>query len=92
MNDFPIILRINTVGRDDGENVANIRLQTDNRFIARIHTEINLEENGDVWVTALNKNPTIVSGKIIRKGEKAKLGTNGEIQIYDFLLKLKFAE
>jgi len=92
LNEFPLILRKNTIGRDDAEKIANLRLPTENRKISREHAEINLEENGEIWVTALHKNPTIVSGQPIRNGEKAKLGADGEIQIYDFTLKFKFAE
>jgi FHA domain len=92
LNEFPIILRTNTIGRDDEEKVANLRLPTDNRKISRLHAEVSMEDNGQVWVTALHRNPTVVSGKFIRKGEKALLGADGEIQIYDFVLKLKFTE
>jgi len=83
------MLSKNTIGRDDAERIANLRLPTENRKISRTHAEINLAENGEIWVTALHKNPTIVSGQTIRNGEKAKLGTDGEIQIYDFVLKIK---
>ncbi len=89
LNEIPIMLRKNTIGRDDAEKIANLRLPTENRKISRTHAEINLAENGEIWVTALHKNPTIVSGQAIRNGEKAKLGTDGEIQIYDFVLKIK---
>ena len=92
LNDIPIMLRKNIIGRDDAEKVANLRLPTENLKISREHAEILLEENGEIWVTSLHKNPTIVSGQAIRNGEKAKLGANGEIQIYDFTLKFKFAE
>ncbi len=92
LSEFPIIQRKNTIGRDDAEKVANLRLPTENRKISREHAEIDLNENGEIWVTSLHKNPTIVSGQPIRNGEKAKLGADGEIQIYDFTLKFKFAE
>ena len=92
LNEFPIILRKNTIGRDDAEKIANLRLPTENRKISRTHAEINLDGNNEVWVTALHKNLTVVSGQSIRNSEKAKLGADGEIQIYDFVLKLKFTE
>ena len=92
LNQIPILLRKNTIGRDDAEKIANLRLPTENRKISRTHAEINLDENGEIWVTALHKNPTIVSGQAIRNGEKAKLGADGEIQIYDFTLKIKFVD
>ncbi len=92
LNEFPIVRRKNTVGRDDADKIANLRLPTEDRKISREHAEINLTENGEVWVTALHKNPTIVSGQPIRSGEKAKLGADGEINIYDFVLKLRFTE
>jgi hypothetical protein len=92
LNDIPIIQRKNTIGRDDADKIANLRLPTENRKISRTHAEINLDENNEFWITALHKNPTIVSGKAIRNGEKAKLGADGEIQVYDFTLKLKFVD
>lgn len=88
LNEIPIVQRKVTIGRDDADKIANLRLPTENRKISRTHAEINLWENGEIWVTALHKNPTIVSGKAIRKGEKAKLEKDSEIQIYDFTLKL----
>ena len=90
VNEYPIIQKVNTIGRDDGQRAANLRLPSENRKISRFHAEITLEETGEVWVKALHKNPTVVSGQVIRSGERAKLGADGEIMIYDFTLKLKF--
>jgi hypothetical protein len=90
VNKYPIIQKVNTIGRDDGQKAANLRLPSENRKISRFHAEISLEENGEVWVKALHKNPTIVSGQVVRSGERAKLGADGEIMIYDFTLRLKF--
>jgi hypothetical protein len=91
INEYPIIQRKNTVGRNDPEKAANLRLPTNNRKISRLHAEIELEENGEVWVKSLHKNPTMVSGQVIRNSERARLGEDGEIKIYDFTLKIKFA-
>lgn len=77
---------------DNKSAIRNLRLPTENRKISHTNAEINLEENNNIWITALHKNPTIVSGKAIRNGEKAKLGADHEIQIYDFRLRLKFVE
>jgi len=90
INEYPIIQRVNTVGRDDEQKAANLRLPSENRKISRFHAEITLEENGEVWVKALHKNPTVVSGQVVRSGERAKLEADGEIMIYDFTIKLKF--
>jgi hypothetical protein len=92
INEIPIVQKKIIIGRDDADKVANLRLPTDNRKISRSHAEISLEENHDIWVTALHKNPTIVSGQPIRNNERAQLGTDGEIQVYDFTLKFKFAD
>lgn len=90
INELPIIQRQVTIGRDDADKVANLRLPTDNRKISRTHAELRLEENGEIWVTALHKNPTIVSGKPISNNEWAKVEADGEIQVYDFTIKVKF--
>lgn len=90
INEYPIIQKKNTIGRDDTTKAANLRLPSDNLKISRFHAEIELQENGEIWVTALHKNPTVVSEKVIRNGERAKLGADGEIKIYDFTIKLIF--
>ena len=92
IDDVPIILRKNTIGRDDNDNerLANLRLPTGNRKISRIHAEISLDDEGALWVTALHENPTIVSGKILRNGEKMRLGLDREIKIYDFTLTIEY--
>lgn len=92
INEIPIVKKEVTIGRDDADKVANLRLPTDNRKISRTHAELRLEESGELWVTALHKNPTIVSGKPIRNSEWAKVEADGEIQIYDFTLKIKFTK
>lgn len=89
LNEFPIIQRKNTIGREDATQMPHLRLPTGNRKISRRHAEISLEDDGEIWVTSLHKNPTVVSGHVLRKGEKAKIGDDGEIQIYDFTLRLK---
>lgn len=89
LTEYPIIQKINTVGRDDGSKAANLRLPSENRKISRFHAEIALEGDGEIWVKALHKNPTVVSGNVIRSGERAKLGADGEIMIYDFTLKIQ---
>ena len=92
VNEYPIIQRVNTIGRDDGKKAANLRLPSENRKINRFHAEISLEENGEMWVKSLHKNPTIVADQVVQKGERAKLGADGEIIIYDFTLKVRFEE
>lgn len=89
LNEFPIIQRTNTIGREDHAQMPNLRLPTDNRKISRRHAEISVENDGEIRVTALHKNPTVVAGKVLRKGENAKIGDGEEIQIYDFTLKIK---
>ena len=89
VNEIPVIKKQITIGRDDDNATANLRLPTDNRKISRTHAELILEDSGEFWVTALHKNPTFVSGKPIRNNEYAQIGDDGEIQIYDFTLKIK---
>jgi hypothetical protein len=92
LESFPIIKREITIGRDDEEKEANIKLKTENRRIARLHCGIALKENGEVVVTALHKNPTVVAGEVLRNGETAILPKGQEIQIKEFTIRLRFAE
>lgn len=92
LNEFSIINRKITIGRDDEEKLANLRLPTQNRKISREHAEIIFEPTGEIWVIAKHANPTIVAGQVIKNEERAKLDSSGEIQIYDFIIKLKFAK
>lgn len=88
INEFPIIQKNSTIGREGGDKTPDLRLVTDNRKISSEHAKIEIGEDKEIWITALHKNPTIVSGQTIRNGERAKLGSDGEIQIYDFTLKI----
>lgn len=92
INEYPIIKREITVGRDTPNGKAHVRLKSDNQKISRLHVSIRLEESGEVWVTSLGQNPTIVSGHTLMKDEQGRLEKDGEIQIYEFTLRLKFAQ
>lgn len=89
---LPINEREISVGRDYAESSALIRLQTENRKISGLHTSIRYEKNGEVSVIALHKNPTVVAGKILLKGDTANLAKNNTIEIYDYTLRLKFTD
>jgi hypothetical protein len=67
-----------------------LRLPSENRKISRFHAEIELEENGEVWVKALHKNPTIVSGQ--GHPQRRTRQARRRRRDYDlrFTLKLKF--
>ncbi len=91
LGEYPIIQRVNTVGREiTGEDAANLRLPTDNLKISRIHAEIEYDANNKIQITARHKNPTVVSGQVIRDGERATLGADNEVMIYDFTLRFVF--
>lgn len=90
INEYPIIKREITIGRNTGNSKAHVRLNSDNQKTSRLHTAIRLKENGEVWVTSLGRNPTVVSGHTLMKGEQGLLEKDGEIQIYEFTLRLKF--
>ena len=81
-----------TVGRDTADCNADVRLISDNQKISRIHASIALAEHGKVQVTSLGLNPTVVSGHTILKDEQAQLARGDEIQIYEFILRLRFSE
>ncbi len=91
LNEYPIISRQITVGREGGSKTPNLKLQTDNQKISGQHAAISIEPDGNILVTGLHhKNPTIVGGKRLTNGEKAVLGDDKTIEIYDFVLKLNF--
>lgn len=92
LSEIPVVQRRIIIGRDDAHKIGHLRLPTENRKISRTHAELEMDENDRVWVTALHKNPVIVDGQVLRNGEKTALGEDGEIQIYDFILKLEFEE
>lgn len=92
INESPIAKHEITVGRDTVSGKADVRLNSDNQKISRLHASIRLEESDEVWVTSLGQNPTIVSGHTLMKDEQGRLEKDGEIQIYEFTLRLKFAQ
>lgn len=92
IEEFPIIKREITFGRMCEGDTANIKLKTDNRKISRLHASLLLKEDGQLLVTSLHNNPTIVDGKPITKNEKAELDKKGKVEIYEFTIKLRFGD
>jgi len=92
IEEFPIIKREITFGRMCEGDTANIKLKTDNRKISRLHASVLLKEDGQLLVTSLHNNPTIVDGKPITKNEKAELEKKGKLEIYEFTIKLRFGD
>lgn len=97
INEFPILKTKITIGRDDKDCNANIKLKSDNLKIGRVHAGIEIEENGNIWVTSLSEigNPTYVAGKALSikiDNSKAIWSKGDEIVIYDFTLRLRFSD
>lgn len=91
INESPVIKREITVGRGTVKGKADVCLNSDNQKISRLHASIRLEEGGEVRVTSLGQNPTVVSGRTLMKDEQSLLEKDGEIGIYEYTLQLKFA-
>ena len=88
ISDNSVVYRKNIIGRDDAGRTANLRLPTDNRKISRHHADLEMNDEGEILITARHKNPTIVGEKILRDGEQTRLEKDEEITIYDFRLKV----
>lgn len=88
----PVTKREIFIGRDYPGSSAHIRLQSENRKISGLHASINYDETGEILLTSLHKNPTVAAGKILTNGDTASLTGNDPIAIYEFTLRLKFAD
>jgi hypothetical protein len=95
IEEFPILKKHITIGRETKDKAANIRLKTDNKAISSLHAMIKFVSKSDITIEAIHKNITKVGKTVISNGKpdlpaEAKLGENDEIQIFDFKLKFRF--
>jgi hypothetical protein len=74
------------IGR--GTNV-DVKLQTENTKIGRIHASL-LYEDESVYVSSMNDNPTFVGERALNKGERLKISESDTIGIYEYTLQCKF--
>ena len=77
-----------TIGRGSPNTPADIELGADAR-VSRIHAVLRLDEKGKLWLTAKGTNPTILAGRLLVRGETARVEANQNIEIYDFTLRYK---
>jgi hypothetical protein len=88
--------KIIVIGRETTDkNRANVRLKTENKSISSQHMAIRFEAKNDITVEAKHKNITKVGNTTISNDNpnlpvKAKLRKNTEIQIFEFMLKIRF--
>jgi len=95
IEEFPILKKQVTIGRDTKNKPANIRLKTDDKQISSLHASIKFNSESDITVQALHKNITKVGKTVISDGKpdfptETKLNRGDEIQIFDFKIKLRF--
>lgn len=95
INEIPILKKHITIGRDTKEQAANIRLETNNKQISRLHTAIKYVSKSEIIVESLHKNITKVGKVIISNGKpnfssQTKLKEGDKIQIFDFQIILRF--
>jgi len=77
-----------TIGRGGAGSPVDIPLTGEPR-ISRVHVSLRFDEKNQLWVTAQGTNPTLISGRLLARGESTKLKPNEGIQIYDFTLHYK---
>ena len=77
-----------TIGRGSENISVDIELPGEPR-ISRVHASLKLDEKGQLWVTARGTNPTLIGGRLLARGEAAKIKPNQGIEIYDFTLHYK---
>lgn len=92
IEEFPIIKSEITFGRKTEENAANIQLESENRKISRLHCSLSIDQKGEIWITSLHKNPTMVDGISVTNGETVKLEKTSKLEIYEFIVKLRFGD
>jgi len=84
----PIYKREITIGRGSQNTPSDLELEADPR-VSRIHAALRLDEKGKLWLTAKGTNPTILAGRLLARGETARVEANQKIEIYDFTLRYK---
>ncbi len=78
-----------SIGRhSETKGQVDLHLADDPR-IARIHAKLEIDPNRLFWVTAIGSNPIVVGDQIIPINKTVQVKAGQEIQILDFILRLK---
>jgi len=84
----PIYKREITIGRGSQNDPVDVKLEGESR-ISRIHSSLQIDSRGKIWLTAKGTNPTLLAGRVVSRGERVQVKPAQAIEIYEVTLRVK---
>ena len=77
-----------TIGRNSVTR-GKVDINLDDTAVGRKHATLQMDNEGNFWITAINDNPTKVGDFTVPKNRTVQVVNNQTIQIIEFTLKLR---
>jgi len=77
-----------TIGRGSRTVSVDLPIKGDAE-VSRVHATLSLDSDGRYWLVAKGRNPTLVNGHELPRGERAEVAPDQKIAICGFVLRIQ---
>lgn len=77
-----------TIGRGSRTITVDLPLKGDAE-VSRVHATLSLDEGGHYWLVAKGRNPTMVNGHELPRGERVEVAPDQKIAICGFVIRIQ---
>ena len=85
---IPITKAEITIGRGSRTVSVDLPIKGDPE-VSRVHATLTLDSEGRYWIIAKGRNPTLVNGHELPRGERVEVAPDQKIAICDFVLRVQ---
>ena len=84
----PVIKNEITIGRGSRTVTVDLPIKGDPE-VSRVHATLTLDVGGRYWLVAKGRNPTLINGQEIPRGENVEVAPDQKIGICNFVLRIQ---
>ena len=84
----PVLKNEITIGRGSRTITVDLPLKGDAE-VSRVHATLSLDPEGRYWLVAKGRNPTLVNGQEMPRGERVEVAPDQKISICAFVLRIQ---
>jgi hypothetical protein len=84
----PVLKNEITIGRGSRTITVDMPLKGDAE-VSRVHATLSLDPEGRYWLVAKGRNPTLVNGQEMPRGERVEVAPDQKISICAFVLRIQ---
>jgi hypothetical protein len=85
---IPIVKQEITIGRGSRSVTVDLPLKGDPE-VSRIHAVLNMDDQGQYWITPKGRNPTLVNGRELPRDTGSQVVPDDKIEICSFSLRIQ---